>query len=255
MLEESEPSENTHQDIQEPSAGPSGTQQQTERSELKPPEGPMKRRKRQHTNISADITKQRMDDAYKVFKKFSEVDSDSDECDLYGALLAKKLRALDEPTRETAMLQIDHLMFSIKHGTNPGHTYPQRNYSFQQRSSANQNLTCFYYQPPSNSHSQTNASFMPSPLSSPSVSSHYQPTFNSQPNSSFTPSPLTYQPPSNSHSQPNASSLTPSPLTSPVSPHYQPPATSSDSELSHRLTSSEYDENNYNPTFENIVNM
>lgn len=57
----------------------------------------------------------RMEEAYKVFTKFSaESTQSTNECSLYGELLAKKLRGLDENDRAVAMLEIDHLMFRFK---------------------------------------------------------------------------------------------------------------------------------------------
>jgi hypothetical protein len=39
---------------------------------------------------------------------------DTDECDLYSQLLAKKLRKLDEHQRDIAMHEIDNIMFRAK---------------------------------------------------------------------------------------------------------------------------------------------
>lgn len=73
--------------------------------------GKRKKRKLQMmTNIE-----NRMVEAYKVLKTFSKTETTvPDECSLYAELLAKKLRALDENTREIAMLQIDHLIYRLK---------------------------------------------------------------------------------------------------------------------------------------------
>jgi hypothetical protein len=55
----------------------------------------------------------RMEEAYRILKNVSEK-PDKDECSLYAELLAKKLRALDENTREIVMHEINNLMFHAK---------------------------------------------------------------------------------------------------------------------------------------------
>lgn len=55
-------------------------------------------------------TEKHMDEAYHILKIMSEK-SDSDECFLYTELLCKKLRVLNENTREIAMYEIDNIMY------------------------------------------------------------------------------------------------------------------------------------------------
>lgn len=55
-------------------------------------------------------------DAYKIMKNVSEKPP-KDDCALYAELLARKLRAFDEPTREILMHDIDELVFRTKRGT------------------------------------------------------------------------------------------------------------------------------------------
>lgn len=87
-------------------------------------------------------TDTRMEEAYQILKKVA-VSSESttpDECSLYGELLATKLRSLDATNRELAMLEIDQLMFRLRH---------QKNYTYQapQSSSAYNSLFGQYLQP------------------------------------------------------------------------------------------------------------
>lgn len=54
-----------------------------------------------------------MDEAYNYFKQMNRK-PEQDECSLYTELLCKKLRGLQEKTREIAMLEIDKLIFHLK---------------------------------------------------------------------------------------------------------------------------------------------
>lgn len=63
-------------------------------------------------------TETRMEEAYQVLKKLAENETPSDECTLYGELLATKLRALDENIRAVAMLEIDTIMLRFKQQKN-----------------------------------------------------------------------------------------------------------------------------------------
>lgn len=62
-------------------------------------------------------TEKRMNEAYHILKIMSEK-PDSDECSLYTELLCKKLRALNENTREIAMYEIDNIMYRLKQQQN-----------------------------------------------------------------------------------------------------------------------------------------
>lgn len=61
-----------------------------------------------------------MDDAYSIMKKACESiqEKEIDECSLYTDLLAVKLRALDENTRDILMHDIDNLYFRAKYSNN-----------------------------------------------------------------------------------------------------------------------------------------
>ncbi|CAH1183961.1 unnamed protein product [Phaedon cochleariae] len=81
-------------------------------SQLQPPKAKSAKRK---IHLLPDIDK-RMDEAYKVFKNVTDTQmSPPDQCSLYGDLLATKLRALDADTREMAMIEIDLLVYRLKH--------------------------------------------------------------------------------------------------------------------------------------------
>lgn len=79
-------------------------------------------------NYDSDIfyTKKQMDEAVTYLKKATSEKRDMDEYDLYGQLLAKKLRKLDEHQRDVAMHEIDNIMFRAKMQSGPSQS---RSYS------------------------------------------------------------------------------------------------------------------------------
>jgi hypothetical protein len=68
---------------------------------------------RKRKGLKMETIHSRMEEAYRILKNVSEK-PDKDECSLYAELLAKKLRALDEDTREIVMHEINNLMFHAK---------------------------------------------------------------------------------------------------------------------------------------------
>jgi len=68
---------------------------------------------RKRKGLKMETIHSRMEEAYRILKNVSEK-PDKDECSLYAELLAKKLRALDENTREIVMHEINNLMFHAK---------------------------------------------------------------------------------------------------------------------------------------------
>lgn len=68
---------------------------------------------RKRKELKMETIHSRMEEAYRILKNVSEK-PDKDECSLYAELLAKKLRALDENTREIVMHEINNLMFHAK---------------------------------------------------------------------------------------------------------------------------------------------
>lgn len=70
--------------------------------------------------------KKRIDDTITYAKSSDEFKAEMDEYDLYGQLLAKKLRKLDEHQRDLAMHEIDNVMFRAKMQTS---TTQARSYS------------------------------------------------------------------------------------------------------------------------------
>lgn len=85
---------------------------------------PITTEKLKATNIN--LIENRMEDAYNILKQVS-VEPSRDECSLYIELLEKKLRSLDESTREIAMLDIDNYLYRLKHNRN--HLNYQNNYT------------------------------------------------------------------------------------------------------------------------------
>jgi hypothetical protein len=68
---------------------------------------------RKRKGMKLEMIQNQMEKAYKMFKNVSEK-PDDDECSLYAELIAKKLRALDENTREIVMHEINNLMFRAR---------------------------------------------------------------------------------------------------------------------------------------------
>jgi hypothetical protein len=68
---------------------------------------------RKRKGMKMEIIQNQMEKAYRMLKNVSEK-PDKDECSLYAELIAKKLRALDENTREIVMHEINNLMFRAK---------------------------------------------------------------------------------------------------------------------------------------------
>lgn len=77
-------------------------------------------------NSDLNYAKKRMDEAVTYLKNAGGAQNEKDEYELYGQLLAKKLRKLDEHQRDLAMHEIDNVMFRAKmQSTTP----QQRSYS------------------------------------------------------------------------------------------------------------------------------
>lgn len=68
---------------------------------------------RKRKGMKLEMMQNQMEKAYRMFKNVSEK-PDEDECSLYAELIAKKLRALDENTREIVMHEINNLMFHAR---------------------------------------------------------------------------------------------------------------------------------------------
>ncbi|KAM3966890.1 LOW QUALITY PROTEIN: uncharacterized protein ACR2FA_011772 [Aphomia sociella] len=65
-------------------------------------------------NTGLIYVKKQVDDAMATLRNAADEKKDIDEYDLYGQLLAKKLRKLDEHQRDVAMHDIDNIMFRAK---------------------------------------------------------------------------------------------------------------------------------------------
>ncbi|XP_063547989.1 uncharacterized protein LOC134755372 [Cydia strobilella] len=78
------------------------------------------------TDTDVFYAKKQMDEAVTYLKKATTEKRDMDEYDLYGQLLAKKLRKLDEHQRDVAMHEIDNIMFRAKMQSGPSQS---RSYS------------------------------------------------------------------------------------------------------------------------------
>nr|CAH7743612.1 unnamed protein product [Callosobruchus chinensis] len=192
----------------------------------------------------------KMDEAYKYFKQLTQKPN-QDECSLYTELLCKKLRGMQEKTREIAMLEIDKLIFQLKqweiqgltsHSQTPITTsgpYQSQHSHYQHQPPSltfhpptSQSPSAHVYPPPS-SHPSTTFHSLPLSQSStvhPSLSSPPSPTSQScsisQPPSPFDASPSSQPTPtihSSSSSQPSTSHPSPSP---------QPPTTFDDTDIS-----------------------
>lgn len=105
------------------------------------------------------VMESRLNEAYEHLKKAEETPK-KDDCSLYGDLLARKLRSLDENTREYAMLEIDKMIYELKQQTRSASNVP---YQFQ-----NFNYNSQFSAIPS--HPQHTTTFMVPPFCSQSPS-------------------------------------------------------------------------------------
>ncbi|KAJ8936514.1 hypothetical protein NQ318_022601 [Aromia moschata] len=171
------------------------TEDITNGSQLKPPKAKSIKRK---IHLPPDID-QKMDKAYKVFKNVTDTQMPPpDQCSLYGELLATKLRTLDADTREMAMIEIDLLVYRLKHRYNEssqqhfGHlnlqnipiqstaSFPHNSNQYQrtnfepvvQHKSRPSSSASFHHSLLSNHHYSTTNSPSPSPLA-PILSKQY----------------------------------------------------------------------------------
>lgn len=74
---------------------------------------------------AVDVVQKRMDEAYKILKTVANSEKpDSNQCSLYGQLVAQKLQALNELDRVVVMNNIDNLLFraTIKQMGRQSHT-------------------------------------------------------------------------------------------------------------------------------------
>lgn len=67
---------------------------------------------RKRRGMKMETAEDRVEKAYQILRNMCE--RPKDECSLYAELLANKLRALDEKTREIVMHEISDLMFRAK---------------------------------------------------------------------------------------------------------------------------------------------
>lgn len=91
------------------------------------PASPCQRNSTNKNSSDLNYAKKRMDEAVTYLKNAGGVKSEMDEYELYGQLLAKKLRKLDEHQRDLAMHEIDNVMFRAKMQSAPAQQ--QRSYS------------------------------------------------------------------------------------------------------------------------------
>jgi len=201
---------------------------------------PTTTKKRKASNIS--IIENRMEDAYNILKKVSAEPS-RDECSLYAELLANKLRALDENTRETAMHEIDNYLYGLKrnqnqlrHQNNPipinstqTHSpYPHTFQTYSSQSLHNQLPIEYSTLPSGPGPSQENVCASPQDLTShhQGFSYSYQPEYSTSSNSQSSQIPHSRSPISpdysipSPHSQKSSSNIAFPHSKSPISPDY-----------------------------------
>ncbi|XP_072391603.1 uncharacterized protein [Diabrotica undecimpunctata] len=65
------------------------------------------------SKITQDIIYDKMENAYDIFQKTSQL-REKDECDLFGELVAKRLRALGQHERDYLMHQMENMMYQAK---------------------------------------------------------------------------------------------------------------------------------------------
>lgn len=173
-----------------------------------------------------DKVKEQMDEAYKYFKQLTQKPN-QDECSLYTELLCKKLRGMQEKTREVAMLEIDKIIFNLKQWEtqcSSSHSQtqittsgPYQSQHSHQQQPFNHSTTYNAYSPfgfpQMNYHTQQFSPFNPSP-SQPSLVFH--PPTSQPPSAQFHPSPSSQPSPNFHHSpSPQLSPFNPSPCSQP----------------------------------------
>jgi len=232
--EETETQDHEHTDIEltENSMGQTESQSSTSESTLNddplkaPADVVMSSNKKRKIEKKSN-TEKRMDEAYNILKVMSKK-PDQDECSLYTELLCRKLRTLNENTREIAMHKIDNIMYCLKQQQSRPPVVPSQsslahggNFQYEMSSEV-------HHHHDSHSHLQSIPEFersshssQPSPKFSPSPHSHSlsSPTHSPSPYSySHSPSPYSYSQSSSSliHNFPQSQ------LYSQPSPHSQP---------------------------------
>ncbi|KAL4103946.1 hypothetical protein QTP88_019263 [Uroleucon formosanum] len=87
--------------------------------------------KKRKTDDKVKIIENRMDDAFTFLKQISQTPVKT-KCSLFTDLLCVKLQALNEKKQDIAMMEIDNIMFRLKHSDQmvqpPSYQYPSTSF-------------------------------------------------------------------------------------------------------------------------------
>lgn len=151
--------------------------------------------KKRKSNDKVQVIENRMDEAYTLFKEMSQTPKKT-KCSLFMDLLRVKLEALNETKQDIAMMEIDNLMFRLKHSTDQVVNPPPSYYQFPSNVFPNYSHNDNYLTSSASSsiQPQPSSSIQPQPLSEysmPSTSTYFGLTQNQSHgySASSTPSP------------------------------------------------------------------
>lgn len=73
--------------------------------------------KKRKSNDKVEVIENKMDEAFTILKQITQT-SAKNKCTLFTDLLCAKLESLNEYKQDIAMMEIDSLMFRLKHSDN-----------------------------------------------------------------------------------------------------------------------------------------
>lgn len=73
--------------------------------------------KKRKSNDKVEVIETKMDEAFTILKKITQIPA-KNKCTLFTDLLSAKLESLSEYKQDIAMMEIDNLMFRLKHSDN-----------------------------------------------------------------------------------------------------------------------------------------
>ncbi|CAI6343422.1 unnamed protein product [Macrosiphum euphorbiae] len=89
--------------------------------------------KKRKSNDKVEVIENKMDEAFTILKQITQTPA-KNKCTLFTDLLCAKLESLNEYKQDIAMMEIDNLMFRLKHSDNqmvqpqpPYHQFPSTN--------------------------------------------------------------------------------------------------------------------------------
>lgn len=121
--------------------------------------------KKRKSNDKVEVIENKMDEAFTILKQITQTPA-KNKCTLFTDLLCAKLESLNEFKQDIAMMEIDNLMFRLKHSDNqmvqpqsPYYQFPTTNIPTYSQQLHNDN-----YSTASSSSSSSSLQPQPSPL-------------------------------------------------------------------------------------------